>query len=1162
MTVDPLLVDVEGHVEFLLGNEAIVRGALESGVAFAAGYPGTPSSEVTDSFARIAKARGIAFEYSVNEKVAIETAFGASLCGARSIVAMKHLGLMYAGDPMSTIPYVGTPGGMVIVSAGDPSCRTSPNEQDQRHLADMLHVPMLDPSTPQEALEMTRFAFEWSERSRLPVVLRPVTWVCHTRAPVRYGRLRPAAVKGFVRDPARLVPVPANAKRLRTEIDGRLREARSLLAGSGFLRRRGSSRLAVVTSGAPAAVVEDLLEAHGIEDAVRLIVLGGVFPLPEEWVVGALAGVERVLVVEELSPYLEDALRVIASVHHLSVEILGKRTGHLPTPFELEPATIRAAFVSALGLDRASVPAGAPAPAPAGPPAPPRPPILCASCPHRSAFYAARAVFGPEALYFNDIGCYTRGFCPPLQTADALLCMGAGLTLAAGASKATGKRTVGFVGDSTFFHSGMPGLLDAAKEGADMVAVVMDNEVTAMTGFQESPTVAVSDGQVKRAVDVEGVVRALGVAQVETVDPHDLPATIAAFARAKEAKGLSVVVTRHPCPVFYEKATGEKEAPPAPPPGTEPGSPRPSTYVVLEDHCATCGREAAGHRCGLEPDACYDLAISRARAVYGDAEGTKAAVATCAEACPLFLCVQGYAAHVAAGEYARALELIMSRLPLPDAVCRVCHRPCEPTCVRADVDEPVAVNDLKRFVVDWANGQAEFPYRPEREPDHGRRVAVVGAGPSGLSAAHELRLRGYAVTLFDAKGEPGGLLRTGIPRYRLPVSAVQRDVSRILDTGVRFVGNRRLGGDLALSSLLAEHDAVYVATGAPRGRSLAIEGEGPPVVDGLRFLRWAREAERGTGRRVVVIGGGDSAIDSSRVALRTGATTARVVCLESREEMPALASQVTGAEEEGVEVLPRARIARLLGKGVEVVSVRPRRAGAKDPSDFEDVPGSERVVEADQVVVAIGQAPDASIVSEGDVELRWAGGFLVADEETGATSHPKVFAGGDVTAGRHTVTDAIAKGLRAAWAIDRSLRGADAADRRPPPPLVSPRDTTPGTRSARRSSPRRQPRELDARARAASFDEVVLPFTEEEAREEASRCMVCGLCGNCRSCVDSFGCPALVSDGGRVRIDADLCVACGVCALLCPNDAIVAKAAQAPEPAVARGGGGGEGARS
>jgi len=535
-TVDPLLIDLEGHAECLLGNEAIVRGALEAGVAFASGYPGTPSTEVTDTFARIAADRGIVFEYSVNEKVALELAFAASLAGARSIVAMKHLGLMSAGDPLSTIPYIGVEAGMVIVSAGDPSCRTSPNEQDQRHLGPMLHIPVLDPATPAEAHAATRFAFELSEGSRLPVLLRVTTRVCHSRAVVAYGPLAEPRVAGFRRDPDRYVPVPHNARRMRVDLAKRIETARELATTDALVRLGSRRDTVILAAGAPAATCADLVRELGIGDRVGLWTLGVVHPLPERELVAALAGVERLLVVEELSPFLEDAIAALCARHGLSPRILGKRSGHLPEAFEYEPDIIQRGIHAALGI----------CPAPPGRPeaveVAPRPPSLCPGCPHRAAYLAARAAFGDEHLYFNDIGCYTLGYGPPLQTADALLCMGAGFTLAAGVARVTGQRTVGFMGDGTFFHSGMPALLDAAKESVGMVAVILDNEVTAMTGFQDNET--------NRVASIERIVRALGVEQVETLDPYDLPAAIATFERARDAAGLSVVIVQRACPVY------------------------------------------------------------------------------------------------------------------------------------------------------------------------------------------------------------------------------------------------------------------------------------------------------------------------------------------------------------------------------------------------------------------------------------------------------------------------------------------------------------------------------------------------------------------------------------------------------------------------------------
>jgi indolepyruvate ferredoxin oxidoreductase alpha subunit len=1134
---DPLLTDGENPAALMLGDEAIVRGALEAGVAFASGYPGTPSSEVTDSFARVAEARGIEFEYSVNEKVALEMAFAASLAGARSICAMKHLGLMYAGDPLSTIPYVGVVGGMVMVSAGDPSCHTSPNEQDQRRLGEMLHIPTLDPSTPQEAYAMTRMAFDLSERSRLPVLLRITTRVAHTRAIVRCGRLRAPRVEGFVRDPERFVPMPQNARKLRLQIQERLETARGLM--TSLFRKTGSSRQAILASGPPAATCADLLQERELEDRVTLATLGGVYPLPEEELLGLMREVDRILVVEELSPFIEDALRALCTRHGLQPVILGKRTGHFPFEFEYTPEVIQRGIHEALGLGPA------PVPAPSFEPVPSRPPSLCPGCPHRSTYFAARAAFGDDQLYFNDIGCYTLGYASPLNTADALLCMGAGFTLAAGVSRVTGKRTVGFLGDSTFFHSGMPGLLNAVKENANLVAVILDNQVTAMTGFQESPTSLVGRVPHTAGVSIEGIARALGVRHVETIDPMNLQAAISAFERARDAEGVSVIIAEHPCPVHVAR---------------EGGSPyKTGTYEIDHDRCQCCGRESCGLRCGqcvMEP---FERNMARTRVMEigaGAGPGTTAAdsppVAPCATRCPLGLCIQGYAGHIAAGQYREALDLIMSRTPLPESVCRVCHRPCEEVCIHVETGEPVAINDLKRFVVNWAGSQEGLPYDPPREPQNGMKVAVVGAGPAGLAAAHDLRIRGYEVTLFDASEEPGGLLLSGIPRFRLPREALQRDVARILGLGVRFCGGTVLGKDLHVPDLLAQgFQAVFLALGASRAVGLSVpghDGTGPPeVVDALTYLAGSGDGQPPSkGRRVVVVGGGNAAFDSARTALRRGAEQVVLAYRRDRGEMPALRDEIEAAEEEGVELrmhLQPVGLHRESGGGLVCVRTEPGEPDASGRRSPVPVAGSDTLIEADQVIVAIGQTPDAALINADGLLLELAAdGTLLVDPETTRTSHPKIFAGGDLVPGPRTVTEAIAWGQRAAWGIDGALRGREAADRKAPPPRAGAwPEPAPGRQDSEsrvHRGTRQRPAGLPAGPRAGSFDEVVGILTEAQATAEASRCASCGQCGNCRACLDLFGCPAFYMERGRIHIDPRLCNGCGVCAHFCPNSAI------------------------
>jgi len=1126
---DRLLTARAGEELCLLGNEAIARGALEAGVRFVSGYPGTPASEIGDTFSRIHRDAGVHFEWSVNEKVALEIAFGAAIMGARALCNMKHLGLAYAGDPLGTIPYIGVEAGLVIVSAADPGMFVSPNEQDQRHLGRMNMLPVLEPATAAEAREMTRFAFGLSEQTRLPVILRTTPRVAHTR-----GVLRVGAIEGrseppeFRRRPAELNPIPANARRMRIDLDTRLARAEELLASSPFFSRTGSGRDGVLVCGAPFTLVLDQIESLGLTDRLTVQAAGASHPLPRSVIEEFLGEVDRVLVVEELTPFLEDELRALAYEVNPRVEILGKRTGHLPGRFAYTPEQVAHALAAFSGAtpDRPEIAEA--------PQLPPRPPALCPGCSHRSAYLAVRTVFGNDGIYFNDIGCYTLGYGPPLESADALLSMGASIAMASAASRVLGRKTLAFIGDSTFFHSGMPPLLNAAEAGDDVVVVVLDNRITAMTGHQPSPSTPTRTADTKgEGPSPEAVARALGISNVHTVDPNDLKSTVEALLEAKRTKGPCVVVARRDCAIskFREQST----------------TPVHRRFEVDPSRCRHCGHEAKGLFCGQAPLKEHERAMVLRRILDQDAGGTPRPAAVereppCSVACPANICVQGYIGKIAGGRYAEALALIRKRNPLPVVSSRVCHRPCENVCTRAVSDGPIAINDLKRFLVDQEMaGGGEAPHT-ETLPASGKRVAVVGAGPSGLACAHELRVRGHDVVILDEDDRPGGMLVQAIPNYRLPRDVLSYETDWILGHGIQFKGGRRLGREATVRGLLDDgFDAVYLGVGAMAGQPLGVAGDDlPGNVEALELLRRHHrggevEAE---GKRFGVVGGGDAALDVARTLVRLGASSVRIVYRRGREEMPAHAEEVTAAETEGVDLSMRLAPVAVVGSDrvtalrvVETEPGPPDESGRRAPVP---VPGSESEIPADCIVAAVGQRPDLSCL---DVELTLtSGGAVEVDPVTGATSLPGLFAGGDVTPGPKTVIHAIAEGRRAAYGIDLLLapEGSvvepveflDAGEFS----FFVPRNMTaePGHRAALRP----------AAERCGDEQDVVVPLTEQQAREEAARCLLCAMCSSCSACTDLFGCPAFREEDGRMVIDEFLCNGCGVCVSFCPNGAI------------------------
>lgn len=528
----------------LMGNEAIARGAVEAGVQVATAYPGTPSSEVFSTLARFAGEHGYYAEWSVNEKVAVEVAAGAAYAGARAIVSMKQVGLNVAADPLMTLAYIGVKGGLVLVVADDPGPHSSQNEQDTRKFAQFAKLPVLDPSTPQEAKDMTIAAFQLSEELGLPVILRPTTRTCHICQDVTLGDIRPGNQVGFKQDPSWVI-FPSLAYRRHKWLNQQQETARQIFNQSSFNRLELKNRVGIITSGVAYNYVREAMETLGIQ--ASLLKIGTPYPLPDQPVRQLLESVDRILVVEEQEPVVEDQVIAMAWKQGLKTAVSGKNDGLVPREGELDVDKAKAVMARFFGIE--DKPAE-PETGETRPPLPERAPILCAGCPHRASFY----VFKEEArrydaVFTGDIGCYTLGVMPPLAAVDTCLCMGASVTIAAGlAVVEKDRKHIAFLGDSTFFHTGLSGLINAVYNNANITLVVLDNRTTAMTGHQPHPgLLKTATGINEKHIDIAQVARAIGVGLVREVDPYDLVAARSVAREAINYQGPAVVIMKREC---------------------------------------------------------------------------------------------------------------------------------------------------------------------------------------------------------------------------------------------------------------------------------------------------------------------------------------------------------------------------------------------------------------------------------------------------------------------------------------------------------------------------------------------------------------------------------------------------------------------------------------
>ena len=548
-----ILTAQPGTKLYLLGNEAVVRGALENGISVAATYPGTPSSEIGDVFMDVAKDAGMYFEFSTNEKVALEVAAAAAASGLRSFVWMKHVGLNVASDSFMSIAYTKINAGMVVLTADDPSMWSSQNEQDNRWYARLGNTPMLEPSSPQEMKDLMKYAYEISEKSGLAVLMRTTTRISHMRGIVTVGEVHVGKKKGeFVKDPFRFVPMPAPAYAAHKRIIATLAELAHDADVSPLNKVYGKGgKLGIITSGPTFNYAMDVVDEYDLKaDVLKLTFT---YPFPEKAVLDFIKDHEAILVAEEVDPIAEKEVFAILGKNGLVRKIYGKLDGTMPMAYEYSTDILKAAISKALDItlpEKIAITSDLKLPV--------RPPVWCPGCGHRAMYYATKAAIEhlgiTNAVYPSDIGCYTLSAAAPYKMADYLTSMGSSIGLASGLSAATDQKIVGFIGDSTFFHSGMPPLVNAVHAARKLVIVVLDNRITAMTGGQPNPGIPLNGmGEVAPEVSIEAIATAIGVGFVKTVDPANLAAAQTVMEEALGFDGVAVVVARHPCVMIKSK---------------------------------------------------------------------------------------------------------------------------------------------------------------------------------------------------------------------------------------------------------------------------------------------------------------------------------------------------------------------------------------------------------------------------------------------------------------------------------------------------------------------------------------------------------------------------------------------------------------------------------
>jgi len=537
--MEEILLNKSGGKIILLGNETIVRGALEAGVNFVSTYPGTPASEIGDTFFKIAKKVGVYFEYSTNEKVALEAGIGASFSGLKTLVAMKNFGLNVCLDSLFPLTYTGTKGPMVIVVADDPSCYSSAqSEENSRGLVLATHIPTLEPSDPQECKDFTKLAFQISEKFKIPVMIRTTTRVAHQKMPVKLGKITfPGNVVGkFVKDPKKFVTLPPRVLEMKKELLTKIEKIKEFSEKSktNFVDGKTSRPIGIITSGISYLYVREALKELNLN--LPVLKLGFFYPLPEEKIKDFIKGLKKVLIVEELEPYLEKEVERLAKEANCKLKVVGKQL--IPEVGELKPEIVTLALAKFTNAKYSILNTKYQIPFPK------RFPQLCLGCPYWLVISAIKkAVDLKKVIFGGEIGCYMLFGNSPINLQDYLSCMGSSVGIAHGIKKATGQKIITFVGDSSFFHAGIPALINTVFNKSNPLIIILENRTTAMTGHQPHPGAPV----IPNGIKIEEIVRACGVKNLKAIDPINQKEFIATIKEFLNKKETSVIIVQRPC---------------------------------------------------------------------------------------------------------------------------------------------------------------------------------------------------------------------------------------------------------------------------------------------------------------------------------------------------------------------------------------------------------------------------------------------------------------------------------------------------------------------------------------------------------------------------------------------------------------------------------------